>query len=57
MAIGTALDKQTIMTANTFYDAKISKAFSYALCNIYYQTTNKNLLVLQISQRQLVCTL
>lgn len=29
MAIGTALDKQTIMTANTFYDAKISKAFSY----------------------------
>lgn len=49
MDIGTALDKQIIMIPVSFMMLKSLKCFMF-LCNIHYQNTNMNLLVLLISQ-------
>ena len=48
MYIGTALGKQTIMIPVPFMMLKSLKYFML-LCNIHYQNTNMNLLVLLIS--------
>lgn len=56
MDVGMALLMQTT-TANTFVMLKFLKHFLMFLCNIYYQSSNRKLLVLLISQRPFICSL
>lgn len=56
MDVGMALLMQTT-TANTFVMLKFLKHFLMFLCNIYYQNSNRKLLVLLISQRPFICSL